>query len=183
MCCSLKINDAKIAKISPSGHHRTNLSEYIFATKSSIDYRRKKLVKQQYLSHMSFGPLVAEIGSLVWGALANFNGFRLLAALLHGSLVVGVSQTLRVEQRATSILGMAAITLGIGQHSSFQKNQSCCFQKEKLRRLATAPEQSGPKSEGCCAPFRGGAGSSSNRMPPGARSTCVPSGILIHPTV
>ena len=41
----------------------------------------------------NFGPLVAEIVSLVWGIPANFNGFRVLAALLHGILVVGVSQT------------------------------------------------------------------------------------------
>jgi len=32
-------------------------------------------------------------GSLVWGTPGNFNGFRVLAALLHGTLVVGVSQT------------------------------------------------------------------------------------------
>ena len=44
---------------------------------------------------VNFGPLVAEIGLPVWGTLANFNGFRVLAALLHGSQVVGVSQTLR----------------------------------------------------------------------------------------
>jgi len=42
---------------------------------------------------VNFGPLVAEIGSLVWGTPANFNGFRLLVALLHGTLVIGVSQT------------------------------------------------------------------------------------------
>jgi len=33
---------------SPTAHHRTNLSGYIFATKAHID-NRKKLVKQQYL--------------------------------------------------------------------------------------------------------------------------------------
>ena len=60
----------------------------------------KKLVKQQYLLHMSlnmvnFGPLVAEILSLVGGTPANFNGFRVLASLLHGTPVLGVSQTLR----------------------------------------------------------------------------------------
>jgi len=44
---------------------------------------------------VNFGPLMAEIRSGVWGTLANFNGFRALAMLLHGSLVVGVSQTLR----------------------------------------------------------------------------------------
>jgi len=30
---------------------------------------------------VNFGPLVAEILSLVWGTPANFNGFRVLAAL------------------------------------------------------------------------------------------------------
>ena len=51
----------------------------------------------------------------------------------------------------------------------FKRIKTCCFHKQKLRRLATVPEQSGPKSEDCCAPFRERAGSSSNRMPPGAR--------------
>jgi len=31
----------KVAKKSPSGHHRTNLSGYIFATKTHIDNRKK----------------------------------------------------------------------------------------------------------------------------------------------
>ena len=44
---------------------------------------------------VNFGPLTAEIGPVVWGTPANFNGFRVLAALLHGSPVVDVSQTLR----------------------------------------------------------------------------------------
>ena len=44
---------------------------------------------------MNFGLLAAEFVSLVWGTLANFSGFRDMAALLHGTLVVGVSQTLR----------------------------------------------------------------------------------------
>ena len=33
---------------------------------------------------VNFGPLATEIVSLVWGILENFNGFRVLAALLHG---------------------------------------------------------------------------------------------------
>jgi len=41
---------------------------------------------------VNFGPLAAEIVSLVWCTPGNFNGFRVLAALLHGTLVVGVSQ-------------------------------------------------------------------------------------------
>jgi len=44
---------------------------------------------------VNFGPLAADIGLPVWGTPANFNGFRILEALLHGTLVVGVSQTLR----------------------------------------------------------------------------------------
>jgi len=44
---------------------------------------------------VNFGLLTAEIGSGVWGTPANFNGFRVLAALLRGSQVVSVSETLR----------------------------------------------------------------------------------------
>jgi len=52
---------------------------------------------------------------------------RILAALLHGTLAAGISQTLRrgtrngimeLSQRAPPIFGWAAITLGIGPHSS-----------------------------------------------------------------
>jgi len=44
---------------------------------------------------VNFGPQAAEINPVVWGILANFNGFCVLAALLHGSQVLCVSQTLR----------------------------------------------------------------------------------------
>ena len=59
-----------------------------------------KSVKQQYSSTcpdnmVNFGPPAAEIDLVVWGTPASFNGFRVLAALLHGSQVLGVSQTLR----------------------------------------------------------------------------------------
>jgi len=47
------------------------------------------------LNMVNLGLLAAEIVSLVWGTPANFNGFRVLAVLLHGSQVVSVSQTLR----------------------------------------------------------------------------------------
>ena len=54
----------------------------------------KKLVKQQYLLHISsqYGELsllASEIVSLVWHTPANFNGFRVLAALLHFTPSVG----------------------------------------------------------------------------------------------
>ena len=47
---------------------------------------------------VNVGPVAAEILSLVWGTPANFNGFRVLAALLHGTLVVSVSQTVALNK-------------------------------------------------------------------------------------
>jgi len=44
---------------------------------------------------VNIGPLAAEISPVVWGTPANFNGLRVLAALLHDTSAVGVSQTLR----------------------------------------------------------------------------------------
>jgi len=41
---------------------------------------------------VNFGLLAAEIVSLVWCTPANFNRSRVLAALLHGTVVVGVSR-------------------------------------------------------------------------------------------
>jgi len=98
-----KCRTQKSRKKSPSGHHPTTLSGYIFATEACIDNREKKLVKllsskisSTCLHNMvNFGLLPAEIVSGVWGTPATFNGFHVLAALLHGSQVVSVSQTLR----------------------------------------------------------------------------------------
>jgi len=85
---------------SPFGHHRTTLLGYIFATKAHIDSRKKNLLGGNMSSTcphnmVNFGLLAAEISLPVWGTPANFNGLRVLAALLHGSKVVSVSQTLR----------------------------------------------------------------------------------------
>jgi len=44
---------------------------------------------------VNFGPLAAKIDPVVWGTPANFNGFRVLAALPHGTPVLSVSQTLQ----------------------------------------------------------------------------------------
>jgi len=89
----------KIAKKSPPVHHCTILSSYIFATKARID-NRKNLLSSNISSRcphniVNFGLPAAEINPVVLGTPANFNGFRILAALLHGSQVVSASQTLR----------------------------------------------------------------------------------------
>jgi len=80
MCC-MQLTENTVRKKSPSAHHHTTLSSYILATKACLD-SWKKLVKQQYLFHVSpqygelnFSPLMAEICLGVWGTPANFNGF------------------------------------------------------------------------------------------------------------
>jgi len=94
------MQDAKIAKKSPSAHHRTTLSGYIFATKAHIDNRKKNLLSSNISSRcphnmLNIGLLAAEIDTVVCGTPANLNGFRVWVALLHGSQVVSLSQTLR----------------------------------------------------------------------------------------
>jgi len=100
MCCTRLCGNAgpKIAKNSPSGHHHTKLSGYIFATKAHVD-NRKKLLNSDTSSTcphnmMNFGALMAEIRWRVWGTPANFNGFRILASLLHRRRSTEVNQTL-----------------------------------------------------------------------------------------
>ena len=95
---SLKIQDAKSRQKSPSGHHRTTLSGYTFATKARID-NRKKLLNINISSTcphnmVNFGQLEAKVVSLVWGTPANFNGFRVLASLLQRRRLTEASQTL-----------------------------------------------------------------------------------------
>ena len=88
-----------MAKNSPSGHHRTSLSGYIFATKHVSTVGKNLLNSDTSCTCVhnmgNLGVATAEIGSGVWGTSANFNGFRILSALLYGTLVLGVSQTLR----------------------------------------------------------------------------------------
>jgi len=97
---SLEMQDPNTRQKSPSVHHRTNLSGHIFAIKARIDNRKKTQLSSNICSTcphniVNFGPLAAEIDPIVWGTPANFNGYRVLAALLHGTPVLSVSQTLR----------------------------------------------------------------------------------------
>jgi len=60
---------------------------------------------------LKVGPLAAEIGWGVCGTPAHFNGFRVSAALLHDTLVVGDSQTLRRRTEVPPIFGRAVVEL------------------------------------------------------------------------
>jgi len=71
---------------------------------------------------VNFGLLAAEMGPVVWGTPANFNGFRVLAALLHNSQAVGPAKLCGVEQRAPPMFGRATITLGTDPHASSISN-------------------------------------------------------------
>ena len=71
----------------------------------------------------NFGPLAAEIGSLVWGTPNNFNRFRVLGALLHGTLVVGVSQIAALI-RGRHLYSAEQPSRGIGPHCSFMIGQT-----------------------------------------------------------
>jgi len=92
-----KCRTQKSRQKSPSGHHR-KLCRAISSQLRHVSTIGKKLLSSNISSTcphnmVNFGPLAAEISSLVWGTPGNFNGFRVLAALLHRTLVVGVSQT------------------------------------------------------------------------------------------
>jgi len=142
MCCSRLAENTDSKKSRPkssSAHHRTTLSGYIFATKARID-NRKKIVKQQYVLHMSpqYGDLRPTSGwdvSLLWGTPPHFNWFRVLAALLHVSKVVGVSQTLRrwikgatyVRQGDHHVGHWPTFLVYLSVHSSFVRTFICLF--------------------------------------------------------
>ena len=102
MCCTRLAGNTGRKNYAKNRHLRTitQLWPAISSQLRHVSTIGKKLVKLQYLPHMpynmvNFGLLAAEIISLVWGTPANFSGFRALAVLLLGTLVVGISQTLR----------------------------------------------------------------------------------------
>jgi len=74
-----KYRTQKSRQKSPSRHHRTTLSDHIFATKTCIDNWKKNLFSSYTSSAcpdnmVNFDPLTAEIGSGVWGGGAENAG-------------------------------------------------------------------------------------------------------------
>jgi len=101
-CCT-RLTENSGRKKSPKNCHLGTLAQFCQAISSQLGHVLtigKKLVKQQYLLHVShnmvnFGLLAAELCCRVWGTPANFNWFRILPLLLHCTVVVGMSQTFR----------------------------------------------------------------------------------------
>jgi len=94
------MQDAKIAK---SRHLRTivQLCRAISSQRRHVStIGKKNFLSSNIFSRcpynmVTFSLLAAKIDPVVWGTPANFNGFRVLAALQNGSQLVSVSQTLR----------------------------------------------------------------------------------------
>ena len=89
------------------------------ATKACIDNQEKNLLNSNISptcphNMVHFGPLTAESCSGVWCTPANFNGFRRL-----GSVTARHSSSGLQRNFAALNIGRAAITLGIGPHSSY----------------------------------------------------------------
>jgi len=147
MCCarSLKIQDAK-------SRHFGTIAQLCRAVSSQL--RHVSTIGKNTLNSntssmcphtmVNFGLRAAEICWRVWGTPANFNGFRVLAALLHGTVAMGISQT---SQRWTAppIFGRAAITLGIGPNSS-----SICIRRRNLNGNSCINKQQGGRGGVCC---------------------------------
>jgi len=101
-CCT-RLAENPGCKTVTESHHLRTIAQFCRAISSQL--RHVLTIGKNLLSTntsstcphnmTNFGPLTAEIGWPVWGIPANFNGFRILTALLHGTPVVGVSQTLR----------------------------------------------------------------------------------------
>jgi len=99
MCCTRLAGNARPKK-SLFGHHIAQLCRAISSQLRHVSTIGKNLLNSNVSltcphNMVNFGPLVAEICWRVWGTPSKFNGFRVLAALLHATLVVDVSQTLR----------------------------------------------------------------------------------------
>jgi len=111
---------------SPKICHLGTIAELYWATSSQLRHVStigKKSINSNIsptcpCNMVNFGLLAAEMVLLVWGTRDNMNWVRVLAALLHSTLVVRVSKLCGIEQRAPPIFGTAAITLGSGPHSS-----------------------------------------------------------------
>jgi len=76
---------------------------------------------------VNFSILAAEIVSLVWGTPPNFNGFCFLAALLHGTPVWGVSQTLRRRTEGTTTTYIRQSGRQVGHRRTFLFLVFYCF--------------------------------------------------------
>jgi len=99
MCCTRLAGNTGRKNDAKTRHLRTiaQLCRAIFSQLRHVSTIGKNLLSSNTsptcaCNMVNFGPLAAQIVSLVWGTPANFSGFRVLAALLH-------SQTAALNRR------------------------------------------------------------------------------------
>ena len=90
MCCMWLTENTGRKKVAKN-HHLGTIAQLCRAISSQL--RHVSTSGKNFLSTnmwstcsrnmVNFGPLTAEIGLTIWGIPANFNWFRVLAALLH----------------------------------------------------------------------------------------------------
>jgi len=90
MCCTQLAGNTGRKNDAKNRHLRTiaQVCRAISSQLRHVSTIRKKLLSSSIsptrpYNMVNFDPLAAEIVSLVWGTPANFNGFCVLAALLH----------------------------------------------------------------------------------------------------
>jgi len=101
MCCKRLAGNTG-CKNDAKNRHLSTIAQLCRAISSQLRHAStigKKLLSSNISSRcphsmVNFGPITAEIDWRVLGTPSYFNGYHVLAALLHGSEVVGVSQTL-----------------------------------------------------------------------------------------
>ena len=111
MCCMhaarWKCRTQKIAENSPSGHH-AQLCRAISSQLKHVSTIGKSLLNSNVSptclhNIVHFGPLAAEICWRVWGTPANFNGLRILAVLLHGTVVLSLLFIMYIVHKVQNI--------------------------------------------------------------------------------
>jgi len=141
---------------SPSGHHRTPLSGYIFATEAHIDNQKKNLLSSNMCSTcphniVNFGLLAAEIGWPVWGTLQISTGFsswqrycttsssgrqRNFAALNRGRHLYSAE---RPSRWALAHISSSLIFVGLAGYKTVLQN--VFFIRERLSAITCMPMQ------------------------------------------
>jgi len=130
-------------KKSPKIRHLHTIAQLCPALSSQLRHLStvgKKLVKQQFISSnmVNFGPLEAQIISLVWGSPANFNGFRVLVSLLQRRRSTEANQTLHDVWPSPELVHYVHIFGGSCPEREFcQVEHSLCVQVLRSPILAT----------------------------------------------
>jgi len=119
----LKIQDAKMTQKSPSAHHRTTLSGYIFETKACIDNQKKNLLSSSISSTCSHNMVNFGRPTSGWdrfrslGHPSKFQRVLRLVSVTGRHSSRGRQQNFAALNRGCHLYLTAAITLGA--HSSY----------------------------------------------------------------